>query len=137
MAKWQLLYDKDKYFSPLSFWVHIGQDDSLRYRDNRQFIPAMPKPDPIKGYPIVVVKALGFNLSFASMFELQHFIDVLSIKHMPTSMQLTVLHPSSKGPNSHWLSRLPSKLKPWRKREKIVATLNKVKAQLLAADISF
>jgi hypothetical protein len=39
---------------------------------------------------------------------------------MPTSTQLARERNVNYGPNGHWLSRLPAKLKPWSKREKII-----------------
>jgi hypothetical protein len=39
---------------------------------------------------------------------------------MPTSLQLTKQRDAGYGPNGHWLSRLPAKLKPWKNRKKII-----------------
>lgn len=50
--------------------------------------------------------------------------DVLAQKHLPTTIRLSALPQSSRGPNSHWLSRLPGELKPWRKREKVLPLLD-------------
>lgn len=50
-------------------------------------------------------------------------METLSQKVMPTSMQLSAKRGGSVGPNSHWLSRLPKHVKPWRYREKAVSYL--------------
>ena len=42
---------------------------------------------------------------------------------MPTSSQLASKRPNSTGLNSHWLSRLPAKLKSWRNRKKYIPVI--------------
>jgi len=106
----------------MSFWVHRHLDSEV-WTDATEFDPHLPKAIPTKGYPKLVVNALGIELEYASFNEAEHFLEVISKKNMQTSTQLSKLRGSSTGPNSHWLSRLPSKLKPWSKREKIIPVI--------------
>ncbi|GAL76230.1 hypothetical protein JCM19275_636 [Nonlabens ulvanivorans] len=47
-------------------------------------------------------------------------------KLLPTTMELSSKRPGRKGPNSHWLSRLPAKTKPWKYREKLIKYCNQI-----------
>ena len=47
-------------------------------------------------------------------------------KLLPTSIELSTKRTGSKGPNSHWLSRLPAKTKPWKYREKLIKYCNQI-----------
>jgi hypothetical protein len=62
--------------------------------------------------------------------QLDHVIDVLSRKPLPTSRQLSLRRGARFGPNGHWLSRLPAELKAPRKRAKLVQVLRAVRAQV-------
>jgi len=53
-------------------------------------------------------------------FKPDHFIEILSRKVIPTSRALSKKRGSTKGPNSHWLSRLPAKTKSYKYRSKPV-----------------
>lgn len=119
MKKWRIEY-RDKYTpTPMSFWVHRHLDQEV-WIYSEEFEPSLPKPIPCKGYPMLIVNALGIELVFASIEEAEHFLNVISQKNMPTSQQLARQRIDNYGPNTHWLSRLPSGLKPRRKREKII-----------------
>jgi hypothetical protein len=119
MRKWRIEYSKEYQPSPLSFWVHRNLDNDL-WSLASKFDPSLPNAIPLKGFPVLLVDALGIELRFSSVEEVEHFLDVISAKNMPTPMQLTKKRNVNYGPNGHWLSRLPSKLKPWGKREKII-----------------
>ena len=122
MSKYNIIYNKDYQSSPLSFWVHHDIDSEVwEYASNYE--PEFPKAIVSKGFPMLIVDALGHELRFSSIQEIKHFIEVVKQKNMPTSSQLASKRPKSTGLNSHWLSRLPAKLKPWRNRKKYIPIL--------------
>ena len=118
MSAWQIEYSTEYQPSPLSYWVHRHIDNEI-WSDASLFEPPLPKPIIGKGYPRLRLTFANSDLWFSSPEEVSHFIAVLGQKNMPTSLQLSAKRDTKHGPNSHWLSRLPSKLKPWSKREKI------------------
>ena len=122
MKKWRIEYAGTYRSSPLSFWVHRHLDSEVWHLAT-EYEPSLPKAVPAKGYPVLFVDALGVELQFSSIDEVEHFIAVISRKNMPTPLQLTQQRNADYGPNAHWLSRLPAKLKPWSKREKILPIL--------------
>lgn len=105
--------------SPLSYWVHRQLDTEI-WRDASRFEPPLPSAVPGLGYPRLVVRILGIELQFASTAEVEHFLEVLRQKNMPSSRRLSAQRGQGCGPNGHWLSRLPAKLKSWSKRERII-----------------
>ena len=119
MKKWRIEYRPKYTPTPMSYWVHKQPDSEAWYRASK-FDPPLPKAIPCKGYPVLVVNAFGIELEFASVEEAEHFLNVISRKNLPTSLQLSRDRVSNHGPNSHWLSRLPARLKPWSKRERLV-----------------
>lgn len=131
MKKWRIEYSKEYEPSPLSFWVHRHLDNDL-WPLASIFDPSLPKAIPLKGFPVLFVDALGIELRFSSIEEVEHFLEVISVKNMPTPLQLTKLRNVNYGPNGHWLSRLPAKLKPWSKREKIIPIIKDGLSQLKA-----
>lgn len=92
---------------------------------SKTFEPSLPKPIPAKGYPSLVIDALGVELRFASVEEAEHVLSVLSQQNMPSTTELCRKSGNQSGPNSHWLSRLPSHLKPWRKRQRYLKILER------------
>ena len=119
MSKWRIEYRPEYQRTPMSFWVHKNLDGDAWIR-SKNFDPPLPEAIPCKGFPCLVVDALGTELTFASIEEAKHFLDVIGQKNMPTTEQLSRQRTEAKGPNSHWLSRLPAGLKPWSKRQKII-----------------
>lgn len=130
MKKWRIEYKKEYTPSPLSFWVHRHLDNDV-WSQATAYDPGLPKAIPSKGFPVLIVDALGVELQFSSIEEVDHFLEVIGRKTMPTPSQLSKKRHAAAGPNRHWLSRLPAKLRPWRKREKIIpiiqAGLNELK----------
>lgn len=131
MKKWKIVYTEEYRPSPLSFWVHRHLDNDL-WSLASEFDPGLPKAIPLKGFPVLLVDALGIELRFSSIAEVEHFLEVISMKNMPTPLQLTKLRNASYGPNGHWLSRLPAKLKPWSKREKVIPIIKEGLSKLKA-----
>lgn len=90
---------------------------------SKTFNPPLPKSIPCKGYPYLIVDALGTELEFSSVAEAEHVYNVLSKRNMPTSKQLCIKSGNKSGPNSHWLSQMPCQLKPWIKRQRYLPIL--------------
>lgn len=89
--------------SPLTPWV------------SQPAIKAKPE-----GYVHYEVTHLGFVFHFASLYELDACVQILSRKNLPPST-----------PNGHWLSRLPGWVKTWRYREKAVKALSQARKEFL------
>ena len=119
MKKWRIEYRPKFTETPLSFWVHKHLDHEV-WRHANKFDPDLPRAIPGKGYPVLIVNAMGIELEFSSVAEVEHFLSVLSQKNMPTAQQLSLRRTAKYGPNSHWLSRLPSCIMPWTKRARII-----------------
>lgn len=131
MKKWRIEFSHHYKPSPLSFWVHRHLDSDV-WQQASQFEPGLPQAVPLKGYPVLWVDALGIELRFSSIAEVEHFLEVIRLKNMPTPLQLSQRRDAPYGPNGHWLSRLPAKLKPYRKREKIIPIVEEGLKQLKA-----
>ena len=124
MSRWQLHYHPERKFSPLSVWVHRGKgEDDRAWIECRDHDPPFPGATPGQGYPYLIVTVLGVDLEFASGLELDHCIEVLSHKNLPTSRALSRERGGDLGSNRHWLARFPGRLKAWARRERIVAGL--------------
>lgn len=112
--------------APLAFWVHVPVVGSTT-----EFVPPAPAAVLHKGFMFLHVDADDVDLQFSSLAQLDHFIEVMGAKPLPTSRQLSRKRKLPVGPNSHWLSRLPAKLKAPRERAKLVSKLRAVREQLL------
>ena len=119
MKKWHIEYNPNYTETPLSFWAHKHVDHEV-WCYAKKFEPVLPKAIPCKGFPMLIVNVFGVELEFASVAEVEHFLSVISQKNMPTTQQLSRQRTNNYGPNRHWLSRLPSGIKPWSKRERII-----------------
>jgi len=138
MGRWNMTYHINQKKSPVSYWVHKEvREKQIPYDLCREYRPPFPLKDPLRGWPYLRVSASGFDFEFASLHELNHCINILGKKLLPTTQSLSHERGSGKGPNSHWLSRLPAKLKSWKKREKIVSVLRQVKQELKKSQVHF
>ena len=108
--------------TPLAFWVHIEQDAEPWFNSNN-FLPEAPKAIPHKGFAITCVQIQGVVLQFSSSEQISECIRVLSLNPLPTTRRLSMLREASLGPNRHWLSRLPAKLKSPKMRPSVVSIL--------------
>ena len=124
MKKWRIEYRSGFCATPISFWVHKHIDHDIWIYAS-EFEPPLPKPIPCKGYPFLIVNILGAELVFASIEEVEHFLEVMRQKNLPTTWRLSRQRVDNYGPNSHWLSRLPATLKPWSKRERLLPVVEK------------
>lgn len=112
---------------PMTYWVHreVDSQPDTPWRDASEFDPERQAVVPGLGYPVFKVELDGFTFEFASLAEICECIDVLGQKLLPRSIDLSRERGGGHGPNSHWLSRLPANVKPWRYREKAVAYLRR------------
>jgi len=122
---YRFTFEKDWRTAPLAFWVHIPVVGTKTECD-----PPAPTEVPHMGYQTLRVQFDKYELQFSAPAQLDHFIEVLSSKPMPTSTQLSSKRGLPVGPNGHWLSRLPADLKSPRKREKLVRVMQAVRAQV-------
>lgn len=118
MAKSWIEYRDNWYHAPMAPWVHR--------RVGVGFEPPAPARA-LRGYPWYFVRSCGFVFMFSSREQLEHAIEVLGCKLMPTTLELSRRMGPDWGPNQHWLSRLPGDLKGWKKRRRIVNDLEKSK----------
>ena len=104
-------------------------DDGGARAKGANVIP-LPRPIPGDGYARYLVEFDGFEFEFASAAEMRECIDVLGNRLMPQSRTLG----AGRGARaeSHWLSRFPASVKPWKYRERAVRFLGKCH-DLLAA----
>ena len=131
MKKFWVEYAERWQDEPLAYWVHRERGNRPWYEAN-DFAPPAPNPVPGKGYAIYSVEIDGMIFRFSSIAQLEHCIDILGRKLLPRTIDLSADRGTSKGPNSHWLSRLPKKAKPWRYREKATKYLREVLAEIQA-----
>lgn len=114
------------WHAPLAFWVHVPVDAAAG-----QFEPPAPAAVAHKGYAVLHVSFDRHELVFSSPEQLDHFIEVLAKKPLPTSRQLSARRGTAMGPNGHWLSRLPAALKTPRVRARLVLALRGIRAQVV------
>lgn len=124
VTNYRFTLNPDWRSAPLAFWVHVPLDGSA------QFVPAAPVPVLHKGYVFLHIEAANEELQFSSLAQLDHFIAVMQTIPLPTSRQLSNQRALAVGPNGHWLSRLPAKLKAPRERAKLVGKLRAVRDEL-------
>lgn len=116
--------------SPVTWWVH-------RPDPAGGHVPPLPPAVRGRGFPWLTVAVFGTELHFASGHEVEHVIEVLSQKHLPTTRALSAERHPRAGPNQHWLSRLPGSLKPWRRRQRVVRALQRALAEVRRAGVRF
>jgi hypothetical protein len=106
----------------MTFWVH-HEVDGKPWFEADEFDPPRQAAYPGLGYPVYKVECDGFVFEFASLSELCVCIETLGTKLLPRTLDLSRARGTTMGPNSHWLSRLPARVKSWRYRQKAVAYL--------------
>jgi len=112
--------------SPMTYWVHIGRVHGRRIK-TIEYEPPHPKPVAGEGYPLFFVELDGMTFQFSSLIEIRTCIETLSKKDLPTARQLFADEDFIY--STHWLSRLPMKVKTWRYREKAVKYLTNALAK--------
>jgi hypothetical protein len=111
----------------MSFWVH-RELGNRGWSESTEFDPPLPGPVAGRGFATFCVEFNGVTFRFASLDELRVCIATLSKKLLPATRRLSAERGSGMGPNSHWLSRLPAKAKPWRYRERAARYLERALA---------
>jgi hypothetical protein len=124
MKRYWIEYQESPPDCPMTFWVHCEADGKPWY-ESAEFNPPRPDPVPGEGYPAFKVEFDGFIFEFASLVEVRVCINILGQKLMPRTSDLSRKRGAGHGPNSHWLSRLPGKVKAWRYRARAVVYLEK------------
>ncbi len=119
-------YARDWRLAPLAFWVHVPVPGRAE-----QWAPPAPRPIPHKGYVLLRVAFGAHELLFSSPAQLDHCIAVLAAKPLPTSRQLSSRRGAAYGPNGHWLSRFPARLKSPRVRDRLLRVLRAVRARVV------
>lgn len=127
--RYYFTFEQDWRKAPLAFWVHRPDPAS-----KTACLPPVPRPVLHRGYLFLHVEFAGIDLVFSAPPQLDHFIEVLSAKPMPTSRQLALKRGAPVGPNSHWLSRLPAKLKAPRERSRLVNVLRRIQFEIARSD---
>lgn len=122
-ARFTFTYEKDWLGAPVAYWVHIADPEHPG-----AFVPPAPVPVPHRGYVFLRVEYGPHEFVFSSPEQLRHVIEVLSTKPLPTTRALSARRGSGAGPNRHWLSRLPSELKPPLARALLVRHLTVVES---------
>ena len=93
--------------SPLTYWVD-----------------GTPVRHPVRGHARLLIEVRGHALAFSSPEEVEHAIEVLGQRVLPRPSALARARSPDWGhANQHWLSRLPTDLRPWRVRQELVARL--------------
>ena len=124
-SRFRFSFEPDWMAAPLAYWVHIPVSES-----GTEFIPPAPQLVPHKGFCFLRVELGKEELVFSSPAQLDHFVEVLAKKPLPTSRQLAAARGTGAGPNGHWLSRLPRELKSPSKRIMVVRHLRAVQVML-------
>jgi hypothetical protein len=122
-------YVNDWKAEPMAYWVHVEQDGKP-WRKSEQYAPSAPIIVPGKGYPVICIAFDDVELRFSSLEQLKECIEVLSQRPLPPMRKLSALRSTEVGPNTHWLSRLPDKLKSPKTRMKLVNALDEVMRQV-------
>jgi hypothetical protein len=114
---------------PMAYWVHLEQD-GLSFSDARTYEPPAPAHVSRKGYPVLCIEFGKTVLRFSSGAQIDEFIEIMSRKPLPPSSRLARLRGAGTGPNTHWLSRLPSELKVPKMRRVVVGAVQSVLGEL-------
>lgn len=127
--RYRVEFVPDWRFAPLAYWVHAWSKEETAGTT----LAAAPGEVPHRGYRCLWVEVADIELCFTSAAQLAHCIDVLTRVPLPTTRRLSSLRPGSTGPNAHWLSRLPARLKQPRARAKVVLVLQSIPAAVWTA----
>lgn len=122
-------YVRDWRCEPMAYWVHI-EGASAVWKNATVFDPPAPAAVPNHGYPVLCVASAGTVFRFSSMAQLVECARVLSLKPLPTSSRLTSMRAGNAardpGPNRHWLSRLPARVRSPKGRRRVVDDLGAI-----------
>lgn len=126
--KYWIEYTEQYEQSPLSFWVHYPVERGIPWVEAKKYVPSLPNKVIGKGYILYKVEHKGSVLVFSSLEEIEHCIEVLSKKVLPTTRNLANQSWVEGYQHLHWLTKWPSHIKKEKDRAKIIALLRKVKS---------
>lgn len=124
-AAFRFTYEPHWHHAPLAFWVHVPVPGAAGAWE-----PPAPRAVAHRGYALLRIEYGSHELLFSALAQLDHFIEVLAAKPLPTSRRLSARRGTSAGPNGHWLSRLPAELKSPRTRERLIRELRVIRAEV-------
>jgi hypothetical protein len=133
MKRYWIEYTESWKDVPMAYWVHREVDTDAFYSAS-VFDPPAPVKKADGSYIIYFVEFNGNIFRFSSTVQYNHFVEVLSQKVLPRPLDLAAERSGSHGPNSHWLSRLPAKVKAWKHREKLCGYLRSIRDELFTLD---
>jgi hypothetical protein len=128
MKRYHIVYHETWKQSPLSFWVHRAVGGTT-WHQAAAFDPPFPPPIPGKGYPYYLIEVDGFTFAFASIEEIDHCMTTLRQRHLPDTTRET--EERGTGPGSHWLNKLPRKVRTWKYREKAIRYMTKIRTDFI------
>lgn len=119
---------------PMTLWVHrrLGPGPSLVPDPAGREAPPLPAPVAGRGYAVIEVEFDGCCFVFASLAELALFREIMGRPLLPRPQTLDRAM-VGRYANSHWLSRLPARAKPWRYRRRLAHYLDAIDADIHAA----
>ncbi|WP_412565599.1 hypothetical protein [Thalassobius sp. MITS945101] len=123
-----LSYHKEFPWTPMSGWVGARKTGYVRQSSaSGQFKRPKSIVHPFwsqrRMWCLLSVHFHGVDLRFAFPQELDHFLEILEQKHLPSGFSLLPGQQLVGRPNNHWLSRLPAKAKRWKFRQQLCVFL--------------
>ena len=118
-------YAQDWRHEPMAYWVHM-EPAGQAWKDATHYEPPAPARVHGKGYPVLCIEVGDTTLRFSSQPQLSEFLRTMALTPLPTSLRLSRLRAGAAGPNAHWLSRLPAKLKSPKGRRAALAAVEHV-----------
>jgi len=126
MSKHWIEYTKEYCPSPLSSEVHIPLDCEY-WNGATKYDPPLPASVVGEGFKNYRIEVKGFVLAFSSMEEIDHCIEIFSQRNLPTTTQMSQRSWAKGYQHTHWLTKFPGALKPFKQRSVIIKLLNKFK----------
>jgi hypothetical protein len=120
-SRFRFTFEPDWRDAPMAYWVHVQNPDQPG-----SYTPPAPARLSNSGFVFLRVEYGPHELVFSSPEQLEHCIAVLSTMPLPTTRSLSAKRGTCAGPNSHWLSRLPSEVKSPAARSLLVRHLKSV-----------
>ena len=138
MKKYRIEYNQKRKFSPISIWVHKSiSDDKVEWRNSEEYKPPFPDKVVLKGFPYLVVLVGNVELEFSSSYEVEHCINVLNQKNLPSTKDMVCSSSTTYTGYNHWLASYPAGLKSWKQRQKTVRIIAQSLAEVTSSGINF
>lgn len=110
--------------SLVTYWAHRPLSGGV-WNVAGSHSPELPSAIPGKGFCRCLIEYESNVLEFASVHEIEHVVEVLELRLLPTTVRLSKLVSGTSGPSAHWLSRIPLKSKSFKNRQRLVKLLRK------------